>query len=218
MLDYTMTATTFSLNLIFPIGNVFRALIIGLNVFIVTCQNNELIPYPGSIYAYGEPILYLCIQIISLWFLLLWLDRGSFATLPRRPLARDAEKQAAPSNPDVENETLRVATSDPDLLRVLHVSKTFGTNLAIDDVSLGLGEGEILGLLGTNGAGKTTMVNMIRGELDPSSGNILVRGIDIHSHKREAQKHLGGRFTLQMLFWIYVLTGLNPSLPPIRRS
>jgi ATP-binding cassette, subfamily A (ABC1), member 3 len=191
VLDSTMNATTFSLDLIFPIGNVFRALLLGLNIFVVTCQGTELIPYPGSIYAYGGPILYLCIQICFLWFLLLWLDRGSFPTLARNYVLQDSEKMPS-AGAEVEQETLRVGGAESDLLRVLHVSKSYGDNLAVNDVSLGMGEGEILALLGTNGAGKTTIVNMIRGELHPDKGTIYVRGVDVHSHVREAQKYLGG--------------------------
>ncbi|KAI2619297.1 P-loop containing nucleoside triphosphate hydrolase protein [Hypoxylon sp. NC1633] len=104
----------------------------------------------------------------------------------------DAEKSAAVSGrPDVEAETARVATSESDLLRALHVSKNFGSNVAVEDVSLGLREGEILALLGPNGAGKTTMINMIRGDLTPSSGRIYLEGVDVLRNTWLPQKHLG---------------------------
>jgi ATP-binding cassette, subfamily A (ABC1), member 3 len=189
-----MRATTFSLDLIFPIGNVFRALVIGLNIFVVTCQDNHLISYPGSIYAYGGPILYLCIQVFFLAFLLVWLDRGSWPEMLQTHPVQEVDGEmggGSTADPEVLQEKERVEASSADLLRMLHVSKAFGSNLAIDNVSLGLGEGEVLGLLGTNGAGKTTIVNMIRGELRPSSGKILVRGVDVHAHTREAQRHMG---------------------------
>jgi len=93
----------------------------------------------------------------------------------------------------VEKETARVATAQKDLLRLVHVSKTFGngTQKAVDDVSLGLGEGEILALLGPNGAGKTTIVNMIRGELRPTEGTVHLRDVDVTKHRRLAQRAIG---------------------------
>lgn len=194
-LESTMNATNFSLDLIFPIGNVFRAIVIGLNIFVVTCQGTELTLYPGSIYAYGGPILYLCLQICFFWLLLQWLDRGSFPTLAgnyKYP-AQDDETAATTRSPEVEQEVARAEASEADLLRLLHTSKAYGANLAVDDVTLGLGEGEILALLGANGAGKTTIVDMIRGELKPDRGSIFVRGVDAVGQARQAQAYLGGR-------------------------
>jgi branched-chain amino acid transport system ATP-binding protein len=57
-------------------------------------------------------------------------------------------------------------------LRVSDVSKRFGGLVAIDSVSFELGENEVLGLIGPNGSGKTTMLNLISGALAPSSGQI----------------------------------------------
>jgi ATP-binding cassette subfamily A (ABC1) protein 3 len=187
-----MDATTFSLNMIFPIGNVFRALVIGLNVFLVACRNNEFPPYPGSIFAYGGPILYLCIQVVGFFALLIYLDRGVLPALPRSVVTKDSEEAPTPTGPDIDQETRRVEGTESDLLRILHLSRSFGANLAVDNVSLGLGEGEILALLGPNGAGKTTIVNMVRGELRPDSGAICIRGTDIQGEIRAAQQHLGG--------------------------
>jgi ATP-binding cassette subfamily A (ABC1) protein 3 len=187
-----MDATTFSLNLIFPIGNVFRALVIGLNVFLVSCRNDEFPPYPGSIYAYGGPILYLCIQVVALFALLMYLDKGVLPTLSHSIAPKDNEKEPTPAGLDIDQETRRVEATESDLLRILHVTRSFGANVAVDDVSLGLGEGEILALLGPNGAGKTTIVNMVRGELRPDTGIIRIRGTDIQGQIRTAQQHLGG--------------------------
>lgn len=97
----------------------------------------------------------------------------------------------ASGRPDVDTETARVDASQTDLLRMLHVSKRFGSTHAVEDVSLGLREGEILALLGPNGAGKTTCINMIRGDFSPTSGAILLEGVDVQKNKRRAQAHLG---------------------------
>ena len=78
---------------------------------------------------------------------------------------------------------------------------------AVDDVSLGLREGEILALLGPNGAGKTTAINMIRGDLTPTEGNVYLEGVDVHRNTRLAQQCLGGK-----------LSGILPSRYPLFKS
>ena len=62
------------------------------------------------------------------------------------------------------------------LLRVEHLSKTFGTIRAVDSVSLEVRPGEIYGLLGPNGAGKTTTISMICGLLKPDAGEVAGGG------------------------------------------
>ncbi|HSP33963.1 MAG TPA: ATP-binding cassette domain-containing protein, partial [Thermoanaerobaculia bacterium] len=58
------------------------------------------------------------------------------------------------------------------MLRIVHVTKSFGATRAVDDVSLHLSPGEITGLLGENGAGKTTLMRIVAGEIAPESGTI----------------------------------------------
>ncbi|KAI5853669.1 P-loop containing nucleoside triphosphate hydrolase protein [Durotheca rogersii] len=191
--------TTFGLGITFPIQNLMRALAISLNMYIIRCRGQTMITDGGSIYAYGGPIMLLILQNISLFTLLLWLEGGSFAWLRRTKALPPAISTAdiemtgvSPAGrPDVDAETTRVEASKSDLLRILHVLKNFGSNIAVDNVSLGLQEGEILALLGPNGAGKTTIINMVRGDLIPSSGRIYLEGVDVLQHRRLAQKHLG---------------------------
>jgi branched-chain amino acid transport system ATP-binding protein len=59
------------------------------------------------------------------------------------------------------------------------LSKHFGAVVAADDISVAIEDGSVVGLIGTNGAGKTTFVNMVTGYLKPSRGSILFRGEDI---------------------------------------
>ncbi|KAK7744799.1 hypothetical protein SLS62_010032 [Diatrype stigma] len=184
---------TFGLGLIFPTQNLLTGMSMGLNSFIIRCRGTEMITNPASIYAFGGPIMLLILQIIGLFCLLLWIEGSNFSWLSRKPkvIARDNEKAAPSGRPDVDAETARVESSKTDLLRMVHVTKQFGTNKAVDDVSLGLRPGEILALLGPNGAGKTTAINMIRGDLTPTDGNIYLEGIDVHTNKRLAQQNLG---------------------------
>jgi ABC-2 type transport system ATP-binding protein len=80
-----------------------------------------------------------------------------------------------------------------------HLVRRFGRFVAVDDVSLEVARGEVFGLLGANGAGKTTAIRMLCGTLAPSSGEIEVAGIDMVRHARFARSRIGyvtQRFTL----------------------
>jgi branched-chain amino acid transport system ATP-binding protein len=65
------------------------------------------------------------------------------------------------------------------LLTVEHLSVHFGGVAAVDDVSFDLRAGEILGLIGPNGSGKTTVLNLLSGFLAPRSGRVQMEGVDI---------------------------------------
>lgn len=58
------------------------------------------------------------------------------------------------------------------------ITKNFGTKTAIADISLQIKEGEIFGLLGPSGAGKTTMIKMLTGELNKTAGDVQVLGMN----------------------------------------
>jgi len=65
------------------------------------------------------------------------------------------------------------------MIEVQGITKSFGTTLALDDVSFGIGKGEILGFLGPNGAGKSTTMKIITTFLAPDDGTVKVDGIDV---------------------------------------
>src|SRR3954452_20647917 len=69
------------------------------------------------------------------------------------------------------------------LLDLRKVSKSFGAIKALTDVDLQIDKGEIVGLMGDNGAGKSTMVKLIAGNFPPSSGEIVLEGEVVHFHK-----------------------------------
>src|ERR1700736_1260575 len=71
------------------------------------------------------------------------------------------------------------------------VTKRFGGNVAVDGLTLTVERGEILGLLGPNGSGKTTTLNMILGLLSPTSGSIRVLGKDMSREQRSVRRLLG---------------------------
>jgi ABC-type multidrug transport system fused ATPase/permease subunit len=170
-------------------------MLIGLNVYVVNCRDGKLDAFPGSIYAYGGPIFYLVIQICFFFWFIFWLEGIHLVSFPRPKRSKgDTEREMHDIIQEIEDEKNRVETSESDLLRVLHLTKSFGSSVAVDDVSFGIGQGEIFAVLGPNGAGKSTVVNMIRGELAPDDGRILLQGIDIVKQRRLGQKYLGGKF------------------------
>jgi ABC-2 type transport system ATP-binding protein len=79
------------------------------------------------------------------------------------------------------------------------LSRSFGSFAAVKDVDLDVHRGEVFGLLGANGAGKTTAIRMLCGTLPPSSGSVSVAGVDMVAHARRARGRIGyvtQRFTL----------------------
>ena len=68
-----------------------------------------------------------------------------------------------------------------------HVSKRYGALNALQDISFSVPKGQVLGLLGQNGAGKTTAMNILTGCLAPSSGSVAIGGKDVLLQPREAK-------------------------------
>jgi len=77
------------------------------------------------------------------------------------------------------------------MLAVSHLSKAFGAQRAVDDVSFGVDRGRIVGLLGPNGAGKTTTVSMIAGLVRPDGGEVLIDGRALAGDTDPLKRRLG---------------------------
>ena len=77
------------------------------------------------------------------------------------------------------------------MIAVKNLTKYYHTLCAVDQINFDIQKGEILGLLGPNGAGKTTTLRMLTGYLQPSSGNIQVKGLSVDTHILEIKKMLG---------------------------
>jgi ABC-2 type transport system ATP-binding protein len=77
------------------------------------------------------------------------------------------------------------------MLEVKHLTRRFGDFTAVDDVSFQIDSGEIVGLLGHNGAGKTTIMRMIAGYLEPNQGSITVDGCDLTTEPQRVKAGLG---------------------------
>jgi len=77
------------------------------------------------------------------------------------------------------------------LVEVIGLTKSFGSIKAVDNISLSVNRGEVLGFLGPNGAGKSTSMKMITGFLTPTSGTIKISGNDISVNPIEAKASIG---------------------------
>jgi ABC-2 type transport system ATP-binding protein len=74
------------------------------------------------------------------------------------------------------------------VLRLEHLTKSFGDNLAVDDLTLEVEAGQICVLLGPNAAGKTTTIKLIVGLLRPTAGRVFIAGIDIQTDPLRAKR------------------------------
>lgn len=72
-----------------------------------------------------------------------------------------------------------------------HLTKDYGSFRAVHDVSFEVGAGEVLGLLGPNGSGKTTILRILTGYLQPSGGTARIAGFDVVEQSLEARRHIG---------------------------
>ena len=77
------------------------------------------------------------------------------------------------------------------MLEVNQLTRKYGDFKAVDNVSFSISKGEIVGLLGHNGAGKTTIMKIISGFLEPNSGNVMVDGINLADDPKGVQIGLG---------------------------
>ncbi|WP_255565212.1 ATP-binding cassette domain-containing protein [Methylovirgula sp. HY1] len=85
----------------------------------------------------------------------------------------------------------RETTETTDEIVVQHLTRRFGSFLAVDDISFSVRKGEIFGLLGANGAGKSTTFRMLCGLLPPSDGTLRVAGMDLRRTAAAAGERIG---------------------------
>jgi ABC-2 type transport system ATP-binding protein len=86
---------------------------------------------------------------------------------------------------------MSLPAESPFTLSAQGLSRRFGAHTAVDNIVLELKRGEVLGFLGPNGAGKTTSMQMLTGNLAPSTGSVSVCGVDLLEAPVEAKTHIG---------------------------
>lgn len=99
--------------------------------------------------------------------------------------------------------------STGSVLEVRELCKWFAGLKAVDEVSFKLRSGEILGLIGPNGSGKTTCINVITGLLPPTKGQVLVDGVEVSKKKPHAVAKAGIARTFQTIRLFRELTVLE---------
>jgi simple sugar transport system ATP-binding protein len=99
-----------------------------------------------------------------------------------------------------------LASQDGDVLRVEHISKSYGMVTALTDVNLRLARGEVLGLIGDNGAGKSTLLKILCGFQPPSAGAIFLDGREVVLKSVDHARSLGIDAVYQDLALINQLT------------
>lgn len=77
------------------------------------------------------------------------------------------------------------------MIKITHLTKNYGSNCAVDDISFEIQKGETVGFLGPNGAGKSTTMNVLTGFLSASVGTVTIDGIDILADPIAAKKLIG---------------------------
>jgi ABC-2 type transport system ATP-binding protein len=77
------------------------------------------------------------------------------------------------------------------LIEVDHLTKSYGKNVAVNDISFTVSKGEILGFLGPNGAGKTTTMRILTGYLPATSGSARVAGFDVFEQSMDVRRRIG---------------------------
>lgn len=87
------------------------------------------------------------------------------------------------------------------ILSVSHLTKKFGSFVAVDDVSFELKEGEILGFLGKNGAGKTTTIQMLLGVMTATAGQVSYFGKEFNKNREEILEKINFSSTYTNLPW-----------------
>src|ERR1022692_4624601 len=86
------------------------------------------------------------------------------------------------------------------MIELSNVGKTFGKQRAVEDLTLSVPRGEIYGLLGHNGAGKSTAIGMMLGQVWPTAGEVKICGHDVAGSRRLALQKVGAIFETPVFY------------------
>ncbi|SMR48487.1 unnamed protein product [Zymoseptoria tritici ST99CH_1E4] len=201
VVEHDLNILYYTIALICPAVSLLRALLVSMNIYSLSCDEAILASYGGAMDLYGGPILYLVLQFILLVTLLIFYESGGsleafgihIGPAKKHKDHEDDEKGIVGSDAELGEEIHRLSSMN-DGLRVQHISKTFGRNKAVDDISFGILPSEKFAFIGPNGAGKSSSISLIRGELrpDPSRrSEIHIAGDSLFDSPVAAKSHLG---------------------------
>uniref|UniRef100_A0A7C4ETJ8 ABC transporter ATP-binding protein n=1 Tax=Desulfomonile tiedjei TaxID=2358 RepID=A0A7C4ETJ8_9BACT len=83
-----------------------------------------------------------------------------------------------------------ISSDDTSVVYAAHLSKKFGQREAVNDLTFNVARGELFGLVGPDGAGKTTTIRMLAGILEPSDGDALIDGISVRDQPEAIKEHI----------------------------
>jgi len=192
-IDDALTLSHFVFAIVSPSANLLRTMLLALNEFSLLCKDQEIASYPGAMTVYGGPIVYLLVQGIVLFTILIWWDSGYKPAFLTSKKQRKVDPEAIDAADAAVAAEVKRAESSSDSLRVVHLYKSFGNNHAVQDITFGIPQGQVFALLGPNGAGKSSTISLIRGDIRPSArgGDVLIENISITSRRAAARANLG---------------------------
>lgn len=145
-MDDYLLIVHFTVSILIPIGSLVRALFLAVNLFSTSCVGDAFASNPGGIKQYGGPILYLILQTIFLFSVLLLHDGGSLLAKIRRSKPVVPSMENAVQDEELADELHRVSSSQ-DCLRLLHVTKSFKKITAVEDLTFGIPRGQVFALV-----------------------------------------------------------------------
>lgn len=86
------------------------------------------------------------------------------------------------------------------MIQFTNVTKKFGGRVAVDDLSFTVQRGDIFGLLGHNGAGKSTAIGMMLGQVWPTGGEVKICGHEVQANRRDALRQVGAIFETPVFY------------------
>jgi branched-chain amino acid transport system permease protein len=150
---------------------------------------------------WGTPLDWVAVGMLAGAVVAFWPRRGR--SLDAEPVGPEAEPREEPASAPEALDDLPPAAAPggrvgAPIVTCTEVTKRFGGLAALGGVSLTVHEGELVGLVGPNGSGKTTLVNLLSGTFRPSSGRILVDGVDVGRLPAHRIAHVGVARTYQI--------------------
>lgn len=197
----------------FPCFNLGKALFYIINIDILEFSTGKNIKTVWNEEILLNEVIVLAIECVMYFLLALSLDRWStnprmqriwqffvdtitlkflFKRLKERPEPETNEEEEIDEDVALENQRVISGQADEDLIVVKRLTKIYGNDkLAVDKLSFGIPAGQCFGLLGINGAGKTSTMAMLTAEFPPNDGDAWLGGHSVVTRPEETRRRIG---------------------------